>query len=263
MSYNCIKFEIAERVAQLTLNQPENRNALGEEMVDEIVEVLTELPARADISVLVITGAGKSFCAGGDLKAMRDRTGMFGGSAAEISRQYRVGIQRIPLAMQRLDLPVIAAVNGAAVGAGCDLAMMCDLRIGSPAAKFGESFVNLGLIPGDGGAWFLPRRIGPQRAALMTFTGRMIEAEQALEWQLLLDLVEPDQLLPEALKLAAEIAAKPPEALRNAKRLLRAGATTELPEFLDLCASYQAQAHFSDEHAEAVAAFFEKRPARF
>ncbi|MCG2634402.1 MAG: enoyl-CoA hydratase-related protein [Gammaproteobacteria bacterium] len=264
MTYNCIAFEVVNRVARLTLNEPETRNALGSSgIVDEIVSVLDELPTRSDVSVLVITGAGKAFCAGGNVKEMRDRTGMFSGTAAEIERSYRTGIQRIPLAMQRLDLPVIAAINGPAVGAGCDLAMMCDLRIGSPLAMFGESFVNLGLIPGDGGAWFLPRRIGHQRAALMTYTGRLISAEQALDWGLLLELVAEEALLPTTLELAAEIAAKPPQALRHAKQLLRAGATTELPEFLEMCASYQAQAHHSDEHAEAVAAFFEKRPGRY
>ena len=212
----------------------------------------------------MLTGAGRAFSAGGNLKEMRDRSeGSFAGDVAEVEARYRRGIQHIPLALERIEVPLIAAVNGGAIGAGCDLACMCDIRIGSTRALFGETVVNLGIIPGDGGAWFLQRLIGTQRAAELTFTGRLVEAEEAKELGRLLEVVEPGALLPQVLALAGEIAAKPPQALRYAKRLLKMAQRMELRDFLDLCATFQGISHNSTDHAEAVAAFLEKRPGTY
>lgn len=158
---------------------------------------------------------------------------------------------------------MIAAVNGPAVGAGFDLANMCDLRIGSTAAQFGETFVNLGIIPGDGGAWFLQRLLGYQRAAELTLTGRMINAEEAKQLGILLEVTAPDQLLPRAKEIAGRIAAKSPLAVRYAKRLLKLSQKQNLEEHLDVCSAFQAICHKTEDHAEALAAFFEKRPGRF
>jgi enoyl-CoA hydratase/carnithine racemase len=158
---------------------------------------------------------------------------------------------------------VIAAVNGPAVGAGFDVACMCDLRIASSRAVVGETFINLGITPGDGGAWFMQRLIGYQRAAELTLTGRVITADEALRLGLFLEVVEPEELLPRARELAGQIAAKPPQALRLTKRMMKLAQRTELPDFLDLCACFQAMAHHTSDHLEAVNAFLEKREPVF
>ena len=180
-----------------------------------------------------------------------------------LQQNYKHGIQRIPLALQETEIPVIAAVNGPAIGAGFDLANMCDIRIGSTNAQFGETFVNLGIIAGDGGAWFLQRLVGYQRAAELTFSGRIVKAEEAKQLGILLEVTEPAALLPRARELAAKIAAKPPLAVRYAKRLLKLAQQQPLTEHLDVCSSFQALCHKTDDHAEALAAFFEKRAGKF
>ncbi len=252
------------RVARLTFERDDLRNALtGSHLIDDIVDTVDWVNRTPEVSVLVLTGAGSAFSAGGNIKEMRDRGGSFAGDVAECEERYRRGIQRIPLALDRCEVPTIAAVNGPAIGAGCDLACMCDIRIGSTKAAFGETFVNLGIIPGDGGGWFLQRLLGFQRAAELTFTGRVVKAEEALEIGLLLTVKEPDELLAHVGDYAATIAAKPPQALRYAKRLMKAAQRMELRDFLDLCATVQGVCHNSQDHLEAVGAFLEKRPARF
>lgn len=255
---------IKGRVATLTFERDDVRNALtGTALLDDIVKTIEWANASPDLGVLVLTGAGKAFSAGGNVKDMREGGGMFSGGVGEIEAAYRGGIQRIPLAMHGAEIVTIAAVNGPAIGAGCDLAMMCDLRIGSSGAAFGETFVNLGIIPGDGGAWFLQRLIGYQRAAEMTFSGRIVKAEEAREIGLLLEVVEPGALMKRAMELAAEIAGKPPQALRYAKRLMKLAQRTELPDFLDYCAVIQGICHGTEDHGEAVAAFLDKRAPHF
>jgi enoyl-CoA hydratase/carnithine racemase len=194
---------------------------------------------------------------------MRRREGAFAGDVADIEAYYRQGIQQLPLALQGAEMPVIAAVNGPAIGAGCDLACMCDLRIGSSRTVFGETFVNLGIVPGDGGAWFLQRLLGHQRAAEMTFTGRLIEADEALTIGLLLKVVKPEALMDSTLELARTMAAKPPQALRYAKRLMKKAERMELADYLDLSAVWQGVCHKTDDHMEAVSAFIDKRPPVF
>ncbi len=258
------RLTLEDRVAELTFDRDDVRNALtGTTLVEDIVATIDWANRNPDVSVLILTGAGSAFSAGGNIKQMRDREGLFAGSALQIQDQYRRGIQQLPLAMRRAEVPLIAAVNGPAIGAGMDLACMCDLRLGSSRALFGETFLNLGIIPGDGGAWFLPRLVGAQRAAELIFTGRLVKADEARELGLLLEVTGEDELLPRARELAARIAAQPPQALRLGKRLLQLGQRMELPEFLDLCAAFQAMAHQTDDHIEAINAFLEKRPPRF
>jgi enoyl-CoA hydratase/carnithine racemase len=213
--------------------------------------------------VLVITGDGAAFCSGGNVKEMQERSGLFAGTPLEIQDQYRRGIQQIPLALHTAEIPVIAAVNGPAMGAGFDLACMCDLRIASNRALVGGTFINLGIIPGDGGAWFLQRLIGYQRAAELLFSGRVVKAQEALQLGLFLEVVEPELLLPRVRELADQIAAKPPQALRLTKRMMKLAQRSELPDFLDLCAGFQAMAHHTEDHLEAVGAFLEKRTPHF
>jgi enoyl-CoA hydratase/carnithine racemase len=216
-----------------------------------------------DVSALVITGEGKAFSSGGNIKEMRERQGMFGGAAAEVQEHYRQGIQRIPLAMHEIEVPTIAAVNGPAIGAGFDLCNMCDIRIGCPETLLGETFINLGIIPGDGGAWFLQRVAGYQRAAELTLTGRLIQAQEALDYGILMEVVDTAELLPRAREIAGEIAAKPPRSVRMTKRLLKAAQRMELRDLLDMSASLQAISHQMDDHREAVDAFIDKRNPSF
>jgi enoyl-CoA hydratase/carnithine racemase len=211
------------------------------------------------VKVVILTGAGSAFCAGGNVKDFRDKRGLAAGSGMDVRDNYRRGIQRIPLAFHRLDVPTIAAVNGPAIGAGCDLACMADIRIASEKASFAESFVKLGLIPGDGGAWLLQRVVGYARAAEMSFTGELVGAQAALAMGLVSRVVPHETLLDEANALAERIAANPGQALRMTKRLMREAQTSRLDSILELSAAYQALTHGSAEHDGAVAAFLDGR----
>jgi len=245
-------------VTTLTLNDPDARNALSTKAQwDAVVAACERVQRDRSVRCVVLTGAGTAFCAGGNVKDMKNKTGIAGGSAYEIRDGYRGGIQRIPLALYNLDVPTIAAVNGAAIGAGCDLACMCDIRIASQRAKFAESFVKLGIIPGDGGAWLLPRIVGMSKAAELSFTGDTIDAAAALQCGLVSAVVAADQLLPQAQALAARIAANPGPALRMAKRLLREGQHTRLDTLLEMSAAFQALAHHTPEHEQAIDAFLQ------
>ncbi len=256
--------EIDGRTALLAFDRHDVRNALtGTNIVDDLLAVIGWINRVRTISVLILTGNGTAFSAGGNVRDMRDRAGDFEGSAPDVEHAYRHGIQRMPRAMHDIEVPVIAAVNGPAIGAGCDLACMCDLRIGGRSARFAESFVNLGIIPGDGGAWFLSRAVGMQRAAELTLTGRTVESSEAQALGLLLEVVPDDRLRDRALTLAKTLAAKPPVALRYAKRLLRMAGSVSLDRFLDACAVYQGVAHQTADHREALAAFFEQRPGTY
>jgi enoyl-CoA hydratase/carnithine racemase len=188
---------------------------------------------------------------------------LIGDTPEATADNYRKGIQRIPLAIEALRVPVIAAVNGAAIGAGCDLTCMCDLRVASTSAVFAESFVKLGLIPGDGGAWLLPRIVGFSRAAEMALTGDKIDAETALAWGLVSRVVTPEELLPTCHALAQRIAANPPGAVGLARKMLRQACDQTLVEALNSAASNQGSAHQSRDHREAVEAFLEKRTPHF
>ncbi|SDS89785.1 MULTISPECIES: crotonase/enoyl-CoA hydratase family protein [Pseudomonadaceae] len=251
-------------VAVVRMNSPDTRNALSEpSQMQEFVDLCRDLRRDQNIRVMVLTGNGKAFCAGGNIKDMQNREGIFAGSPYELRDTYRNGIQQIPLALYELDIPIIAAVNGPAIGAGLDLACMCDIRIASDKALFAESFVKLGIVPGDGGAWLLPRIIGIPKASLMAFTGDTIDAAKALEWGLVEQVCTPEALESEALALAERIARNPGHALRLCKRLLREGQHMRLDSLLELSAAYQSLAHHTEDHREAVSAFVEKREPNF
>ncbi|WP_086479261.1 crotonase/enoyl-CoA hydratase family protein [Oceanospirillum sanctuarii] len=257
-------YEQEGSVVTLTMNQDETRNAISsDEMIDAFEAVARKINRDDTVSVVILTGAGKAFSSGGNVKDMHEKDGMFGGSPVELREGYRRGIQRIPLAMHNLEVPLIAAVNGPAIGAGCDLAMMCDIRIASTKARFAESFAKIGIIPGDGGAWFLPRAIGMSRACEMAFTGEAVNAETALSWGMVSEVTEPEDLMAAARKLADRIAVNPPRALRMTKKLLKEGQKVSLETLLELSASMQSLAHHTSDHAEAVAAMLEKREPSF
>ncbi|KUI37931.1 enoyl-CoA hydratase [Mycobacterium sp. IS-1590] len=236
-----------------TIDLPEVGNAITDKGFISAFEAAVDAAnADLDVRAVILTGAGKIFSAGGNVKEMADRTGMFGLDALDQRRAYVDGIQRIPRALGRLEVPLIAAVNGPAVGAGCDLAMMCDIRVASERASFAESFVQIGIIPGDGGTWFLPRAIGYERAAEMTFTGDRVDAATALEWGMVSRVVSHDDLLTEALALAERITKNPAHALRMAKRLLQESRAGSLDSTLAMAAAMQPLAHRDPEHEQRI-----------
>ncbi|MGE0045904.1 MAG: crotonase/enoyl-CoA hydratase family protein, partial [Hyphomonadaceae bacterium] len=245
-------------------NRPDAMNALGEQGDgDAFVAKCSEINADRAIRCVILTGEGRAFSAGGNVKAMKERTGAFGGSPAEVREAYRTNIHRIVRSLYNLEVPCIAAVNGPAIGLGCDVACMADMRIAADNAKFGVTFLKLGLIPGDGGAWLLPRTIGMSRAAELLFTGEVIDAHTAERWGLVSRVVSAESLKAEAQAMAEKIAQQPPHALRLAKTLLRTGQTTTYDTVLELSAAGQALMHHTSDHHEGVAALLEKRPANF
>lgn len=260
-----VLYETSGRVVTLTLNNPEERNAIGtQQQCEDIVQAVERVNRDAGVSAVILTGAGRDFCSGGNLKKIRARSDFARGANPATTRDnYRRGVQRLVRALWSIEVPAIAAVNGAAVGLGCDVACMCDIRIAASSARFAESFVKIGLIPGDGGAWFLPRVVGFSRAAEMTFTGDFVDAASALACGLVSKLVPGERLLEEARSLAGRIVANPPQALRLAKRLLRESHHARLDDLLELSAAFQALAQESEDHAEAVAAAIDKRAPTF
>ena len=259
-----VLIDVSDGVATLTLNRPELRNPISDlDMVEALVGALDRLNADPDIRVAILTGAGKGFSSGGNLQKIGQPGELGGGAPADTPQGYIQGIQRIPLAFQTLQVPIIAAVNGAAVGAGCDLACMCDIRIAGESARFAESFVKLALIPGDGGAWLLPRVVGHSKACEMAFTGDPIDAAEALACGLVSKVVPDDALMQTALDLARRMAANPPHALRMTKRLIMQAKEMRLDQHLEAAAAFQALAHTTADQREAITAFKEKRPPRF
>ncbi len=230
---------------------------------DEVAAACERVNADPSIRCVVLTGAGRAFSAGGDLTAMRDRRDLFEGSGAAIRERYRRVVHRIVRSLYGLEVPLIAAVNGPAMGLGCDIAGLGDIRIASERASFGVPFLKLGIIPGDGGSWLLPRNIGYARAAELLFTARSIDATTAAEWGLVNRVVAHEDLMTEALAVAAQVAAQPPQALRMAKTLLRQGRDTTFDQMLEMSAAMQALAHLTEDHQEGVAAVLEKRPGDF
>ena len=247
-----------------TLNREARLNALPDlGDGDEVAAACERVNADPSIRCVVLTGAGRAFSAGGDLTAMRDRRDLFEGSGAAIRERYRRVVHRIVRSLYGLEVPLIAAVNGPAMGLGCDIAGLGDIRIASERASFGVPFLKLGIIPGDGGSWLLPRNIGYARAAELLFTARSIDATTAAEWGLVNRVVAHDDLMTEALAVAAQVAAQPPQALRMVKTLLRQGRDTTFDQMLEMSAAMQALAHLTEDHQEGVAAVLEKRPGDF
>ncbi|GAC1414817.1 MAG: crotonase/enoyl-CoA hydratase family protein [Burkholderiaceae bacterium] len=256
-------YEQSDAIVTLTMNQPQVRNALtGNTAVEEFVDACLRITSDQSVRAVIVTGAGTVFSSGGNIKDMQ-RFFTDDLSADTIRAWYRNGIQRLTTALYNLEVPTIAAVNGAAVGAGCDLTCMCDLRIASESASFAESFIRVGLIPGDGGAWLLPRVVGMSKAMEMSFTGDPVGAAEALACGLVSRVVPAADLISEAMALATRIARNPGPALRMTKRLLREGQNMRLESLLEMSAGFQTIAHASAQHKEAVNAFIEKRAPNF
>jgi len=251
-------------IAILTLNRPDAMNALGAPGDgDQVAAACAAINADREIRAVVLTGAGRAFSAGGDVKAMKAREGAFAGNGVELRDGYRNNIHRVVRSIYGLEVPSIAAVNGPAIGLGCDVACMTDIRIAAEGARFGVTFLKLGLIPGDGGAWLLPRTIGMSRASELLFTGDVVDAATAEKWGLVSKVVPAGTLMDEAIALAERIAQQPPHALRLAKSLLKHGQTTSYDTLMEMSAAAQAISHLTDDHMEGVEALLEKRPAVF
>jgi enoyl-CoA hydratase/carnithine racemase len=261
---SALLFEKEGHTVTLTINRPDTRNPLGEEGDGPLfAEACARINEDRDVRCVILTGAGKAFSAGGNLKAMRERSGSFAGSGVAIRERYRNGIHRMVRAIWNIEVPLIAAVNGSAIGLGNDVACLADMRIAADGAIFGATFLKVGLVPGDGGAWILPRTIGHARAAELFFTGDTIDAATALQWGLVSKVVPADQLMAEAKSLAARVCRQPPDVLRMTKKLMREGQGASFDTVMEMSASMQSLAHLTEDHAEAVAAFFDKRKAEF
>jgi enoyl-CoA hydratase/carnithine racemase len=249
-------------VMTLTLNHDPTRNALtGNGLAEALLDAFARIETNPKVKVLILTAQGKVFSSGGSFNEMARQIEPEVSSAA-LRQEYRHGIQRLPLALYQLEIPTIAAVNGMAIGAGCDLACMCDIRIASETASFAESFVKVGIIPGDGGAWFLPRIIGMARAVEMSMTGEPVDASTALAWGLVSRVVPQSHLQTAALELAHKMTHTSSDVIRMTKRLLREGQHSSLANLLELSAAYQAIAHKTPEHAEIVRAFMARKSSK-
>ena len=259
-----VLYSADEGIVTITLNQPDMLNAMYEgDIIDGLVEALDRLNADSQARVAILTGAGNAFSAGANLKRFAGEGGLASKPVLEVREFYRKGIQRVPLAFERLEVPIIAAVNGAAMGGGCDIACMCDMRVAAESARFGEVFVKIGCPSGDAGAWFIQRLIGPARFAEMAFTGESFTAQQAMAMGLVSQVVPDAVLMQTALELARRVAANAPLALRMTKRLMRDAQHSRLDSHLELSANFMALCHGTADHREALAAFFEKRRPRF
>lgn len=252
-------YDVSDGVATITLNRPERKNAFTVDMVDAWADALRRAQSDDAVRVVVVTGAGDSFCSGVDLATFR--------SASRTPLQEKQlltdHVHRVALAHQDMDKPVIAAVNGAAVGAGMDMALLCDLRLGSRSARFCEGYVRVGLVPGDGGAWLLPRVVGTAAALRLLWTGDFVDADEALRLGLVESVHDDDHLLGEAEALARRIAGRPPVVTAMIKRAVRHGATSDLRTSLDLISSHMAIVTSTEDYQESTAAFAAGRNGEF
>jgi len=261
MSYKCLLYAVQDRIATLTLNRPERLNALGDTLRDDLYDAVTQSAADPNVGVLVITGAGRGFCSGGDVKSMNERE-QSGEASPPIDRFAPIR-DRIVLAMRDCPKPIIAAVNGAAAGAGMNLALACDLRIASNAAKFSQAFVKRGLAPDWGGSWFLPRVVGTAKAFELIFTGDPIDANEALKLGIVNSVVAPEELMPETYKLARKIANGPPVAIAISKRAIYHNEEVDLRAGLEFETFAQGLCRETEDSKEGVRAFMEKRAPVF
>jgi 2-(1,2-epoxy-1,2-dihydrophenyl)acetyl-CoA isomerase len=255
-----IMIESVQGVARVTLNRPEALNAFAGGMRQELIDVLDRIATEENTRCVVLTGAGRGFCAGGDVKAMKSLQSE--GDVEGFSRLLEAG-KNIVMKIRQLPQPVIAMVNGVAAGAGCSLALACDYRVASTEAKFGQTFVRIGLHPDWGGTWFLPRLVGTSKAIEIAMTGRMVEAAEALQIGMIDRVVGAERLEEETMRIANAIAAGPPLAIREMKKAFYAAAANTLEEQLTLEASIQRRAFLSTDSREGIEALLEKRAAHF
>ena len=252
-------YEVKDRVATLTLNRPDKMNAFTGAMIERWAWALAEAQRDPDVNVVVVTGAGKAFCSGGDVARM----GQGEPTPLDHKNMLWEHIHRVPKALEQMDKPVIAMVNGVAVGAGMGMAVMCDLRIASDAARFSTGYVRVGLVPGDGDTYFLPRLIGSAKALELLWTADFIEAPEAERLGIVNRVVAAERLAEETYALARKIADGPQVPIRMIKRLVYQSLRLDLRTHLDLVSSHMAVVRETEDHKEGVQAFKEKRPPKF
>jgi 2-(1,2-epoxy-1,2-dihydrophenyl)acetyl-CoA isomerase len=251
-----LKFSVDDGIGRIVLNRPERMNAFTFEMIDAWRAAIEECRRDDAVKVVIVTGAGAAFCSGGDIVEMGDRLEQ---TPEQRKAELFDRIERIPLALEDLDKPVIAAVNGVATGAGMDMALMCDLRYAAQGARFAETYVNVGLVPGAGGAHFLPRLVGVSKALELFWTGDFIDAEEAMRIGIVNKVFPDADLMAEVEKIARKIAKAPPLTLRMVKRAIYPGMRNDLRTNLDLISSHYAVITATDRHKEAVRSFIAKR----
>jgi enoyl-CoA hydratase/carnithine racemase len=264
VSYEQIIYTKEDGVATITLNRPQILNAFTPIMIDEWARAIEEAKLDAEVRVLMVTGAGRGFCSGADVRSFREREHTDGNPVVDGRYWLQHSVHRVPLALRSLDKPYIAAVNGPAAGAGMDMASMADIRIASEAAKFTMSYVNVGLVPGDGGCYYLPRIIGVARALDLIWTGRTMDAQEALRIGYVSQVVAPDQLMDTAIAYAKNLAKGPQVAIELAKRLVYEGLETN-NLFKELRSAEHAMliARVTEDAIEGPRAWVEKRPPQF
>lgn len=253
-------FDVKEGIATITLNRPEKLNAFDDEMISAWMDALEHCRTSDEVSVVVITGAGRAFCAGGDIGTFKDRAAA---TPANIKRDLMEGRQQLPKKVAELDKPLIAAINGHAYSGGLDVALMCDLRFAAESAKLAETYARIGLLPGVGGAWYLPRLIGTARALEMFWTGEPLSAREAERIGLVNRVFPDDQLMAGTYAVARKIADGAPLSNRLIKRILYQGLDSDLNTALDTVAAHLPLVRASEDHREAMQAFKEKRKPRF
>lgn len=262
-------FEVENSIATITLNRPESANSFSEEMVLEWIRALEEVRDNDDIRAVLLKGNGKSFCAGGDIKAMGTGEGFYISkediSSTALARKNSLWkkIQRIPLLLEEIDKPVVAQVHGYAMGAGLDMALMCDIRIVAESAKLSESYINVGIVPGDGGAYYLPRLVGIDQALDMLWTGRILTAKEAKEKGLVTFVVVDDELETFTKGYVQKLSNGPQEAIKMIKRAVYQCQTMSLRSSLDYISSNMGLVTELPDYKEGVTAVLEKRKAVF
>ncbi|WP_078427299.1 enoyl-CoA hydratase/isomerase family protein [Alkalihalobacterium alkalinitrilicum] len=236
-----------EGVATIKLNRPDRLNAFSLEMINQWIEALEEVRDSEEIRALVLTGEGRAFCAGGDVKSMVEGDGFlyqkedehidFMSTGMKRKKVLWKYVQRIPLIMSEIDKPVIAAINGPAIGAGLDMALMCDIRFASRTAKMGETYIKAGIVPGDGAAYFLPRIVGIDKALELLWTGKILTAEEAKEYGMVTYIAEPEELLDKVYDFASTLAKQPSATVQFMKRTVYQGLNNDLRTSLDMISS--------------------------
>jgi enoyl-CoA hydratase/carnithine racemase len=251
--YEFIKFAVDDKgIAVITLNRPARYNAFNQGLIDEWHDALQKVVANPDAKVVIVTGAGKAFCAGGDMDEMSK---FLTKNSLERKDFLWEHVHKIALTLERLDRPVIAALNGTARGAGLDMALMCDIRIAAKSAVFAESYINVGMMPGDGGTYFLPRLIGIPRALEMFWTGAEVSADEAERMGFVNRVVPDGQAFDAAYELALKIAQQPQQAIRFTKRAMYQSLTASLSMHLDMVSSHMSVLEDLPEFRARIEAF--------
>lgn len=262
-------FSVEDSIARITLNRPERMNAFSEEMINKWFEALETVRDSDEIRAVIVSGNGRGFCAGGDIKEMAKGNGFFKSeediSSTGLARKNSLWkkIQRVPLLLEEIDKPVIAKVHGFAFGAGLDMALMCDIRIVAESTKLSESYVNVGIVPGDGGAYFLPRLVGVDRALDMLWTGRVLTAKEAKEIGLVTFVVPDDELDAFTEDYVQKLVRGPQQAIRMMKRAVYQNQNMDLRSSLDMISSFMAIVTELDDYKKGVQAVVEKRKPEF